>query len=134
MARYEHLPIYRASYSLLLKIMELIRGFPRDFKYTIGENLQKHALDMIVEIYCANSAQDKCGNIRAILKHVQFIGLFLRISMDIRIINETRYAEFVEALASVNKQAAAWLKSCGGREEICLKASSVESYNSACIS
>ncbi len=110
MARYNHLPIYKEAYRLTLALMELSRSLPRDFKYSIGEKLQNHALDLIVDIYRANSAIEKFEYINSIIEHAQFIGLFLRLSMDMKIISEQRYSNLVEIVTGIERQATAWNK------------------------
>jgi len=39
MAQYEHLPIYKQTYDLLLRIMTATKNFPREYKYTLGQKL-----------------------------------------------------------------------------------------------
>jgi hypothetical protein len=36
MARYEHLPIYRAAFDLAVHVEKLVRGFTRYHKYSLG--------------------------------------------------------------------------------------------------
>jgi hypothetical protein len=40
MARTEHLPIYKASYDLCLYLEQVVRGFSRYHKYTLGTDLR----------------------------------------------------------------------------------------------
>ena len=55
MAKYNKLPVYKASYYLLLKIFRFTKEFNKEFKYTVGESLKKETLDLITLIYRANS-------------------------------------------------------------------------------
>ena len=48
MVLYYHLPVYKASYDLLLAIFLLTKNFSREYKYTIGEDLKKTAAEMIL--------------------------------------------------------------------------------------
>lgn len=41
MAKYDELPIYKASYDLLLEIFRFTKEFYKQFKYTVGESLKK---------------------------------------------------------------------------------------------
>lgn len=91
--------------------MNVTKHFPREFKYTIGEKIQNAAVEMLVEIYRANSAISKSDSIKKILEYVQLIGLYLRISFDMKIVTEAKYAHFVEELGSVSKQVNGWLAS-----------------------
>lgn len=40
MARTEHLPIYKASYDLCLYLEQVVHGFSRYHKYTLGPDLR----------------------------------------------------------------------------------------------
>ena len=40
MALAENLPVYKASYDLLLSIFNLAWSFKKEFKYTIGESVK----------------------------------------------------------------------------------------------
>jgi hypothetical protein len=41
MAKYDELPVYKASYDLLLEIFLFVKEFSKEFKYTVGESLKK---------------------------------------------------------------------------------------------
>ena len=43
MTLYENLPVYKASYDLTLQLFHVIKKFPKDFKYTLGEQIKKDA-------------------------------------------------------------------------------------------
>ncbi|MDR1168241.1 MAG: four helix bundle protein [Heliobacteriaceae bacterium] len=110
MARHEHLPIYKTTYDLLIALMHTTKNFPREFKFTLGEKIQNHILELLVDIYRANSAKDKRADIISILEHVQYLNLFMRISFDLKILTTERYAVFIEQTGSISKQAQGWLK------------------------
>ena len=54
MAQYQHLPIYKVTYDLLVKTTEVTRHFPRDFK-TFATRLREEMIDIVLLIYRANS-------------------------------------------------------------------------------
>jgi len=41
MAIYYELPVFKATYDLLLEILRFTKNFTREFKYTVGESLKK---------------------------------------------------------------------------------------------
>lgn len=43
MAHYEHLPIYKRAYDLALYFEQIVRGFSRYHKYTVGAELRQRA-------------------------------------------------------------------------------------------
>ena len=59
MARYQHLPIYKLTYELLTALTKDLHGFPREYKFTIGQNLQAEVIGLVILIYRANSVQAK---------------------------------------------------------------------------
>jgi len=46
----EELPIFKASYDLLEKMMDLSKELPKFFRYTIGTRLVDLCLDMLGQI------------------------------------------------------------------------------------
>ena len=48
MARYEHLPIYKASVDLAVYIEQIVIGFSRYHKYTLGSELRELSHRIII--------------------------------------------------------------------------------------
>jgi hypothetical protein len=40
MAQYDELPVYKATYDLLLEMFRFTKEFSKDFKYTVSESLK----------------------------------------------------------------------------------------------
>ncbi len=51
MGLHQELPVYQASYDLLLAIFALTGQFKREYKYTVGEKLKQETLDLLTLIY-----------------------------------------------------------------------------------
>ena len=47
MARYEHLPIYRAAFDLAVHVEKLVRGFSRYHKYSLGTELRERSREIL---------------------------------------------------------------------------------------
>ena len=118
MAQYEHLPIYKQTYDLLLRIMTATRNFPREYKYTLGQKLKDEVIELVVLIYRANSVQERQRHISAILERVQVVQLMIRLAHDMQILPRRHYAALAEMTDTLARQAGGWLKSSGkGRPE-----------------
>jgi hypothetical protein len=39
MAYYDELPVYKATYDLLLEMFRFVKDFAKEYKYTVGESL-----------------------------------------------------------------------------------------------
>lgn len=111
MAQYKHLPIYKLTYDLLLQVMQVTKGFPKDFKYTLGEKLKNEMTELVVLIYRANSESDRAQTIQKILERIQVAELMIRLAKDLRILSVKHYASLVQMTDSLAKQAQGWLKS-----------------------
>jgi hypothetical protein len=44
MALYSELPVYKATYDLLLAIFRFTKDFGKEYKYTVGESLKKETI------------------------------------------------------------------------------------------
>ena len=59
MALHYELPVYKATYDLLLEIFKFTKEFGKEYKYTVGENLKNQTTDLLTLIYRANCRKDK---------------------------------------------------------------------------
>jgi len=59
LAQTEHLPIYKRSYDLCLHLEQVVRGFSRYHKYTLGADLREGARRVLELIVRANARRDK---------------------------------------------------------------------------
>jgi len=59
MGLHSELPVYKASYDLLLEIFQFTENFHKEFKYTVGESIKKETVELLTLIFRANSRQDK---------------------------------------------------------------------------
>ena len=110
MAQYSTLPIYKACYDFLLRIMQLVTHFPKDYKYSLGEKIQQTSVEVVICIYRANTVKYKSQPIKAMLHHIQMLYLFLRICHDIKILPQEKYSSIIIMLDNISKQAQGWLR------------------------
>jgi hypothetical protein len=47
MALYYDLPVYRDTYRLILKIFECTKDFSKEYKYTLGQDMKRDALQLV---------------------------------------------------------------------------------------
>jgi len=51
MTFYTELPVYKDRYQLVLKVFEETKNFPREYKYTLGQDMKRDALHLLRCIY-----------------------------------------------------------------------------------
>ncbi|MDD3302552.1 MAG: four helix bundle protein [Candidatus Gracilibacteria bacterium] len=111
MATYDNLPVYKTSYDLLLLVFNLVKEFKKEYKYTLGDIIKKEIINLISNIYKANSKQDKQKNILLAREKLELLRLYIRLCKDLKIINLNRFVEINLLIESISKQLVAWDKS-----------------------
>lgn len=111
MAQYQHLPIYKQTYDILLRVMVATKDFPREYKFTLGQKIKDELIELVVMIYRANSTRDKKQHIQSILERIQSVQLLMRLSHDMKILSRKHYAALSHMTDGLGRQAQGWLKS-----------------------
>lgn len=108
MAIYTNLPIYKASYSLLLEINRMMPDVPKDCRYSIGQELRQKIMEIIVLIYRANRTRKKVFFISKMRECLLEVQVHIRLMSDMKYISERKYTQLIEQTTSMSKQMAAW--------------------------
>lgn len=56
MALYYDLPVYRDMYQLILKIFECTKDFSKEYKYTLGQDMKRDALQLVIPLLVINQS------------------------------------------------------------------------------
>jgi hypothetical protein len=92
-------------------LFRFTKDFSREYKYTIGESIKKETIEMITNIYRANSNYSKKAIIQSARENIETIRLFLRLLKDLEQVGLKKFIYLNEKIESVSKQLAAWQKS-----------------------
>ncbi len=111
MAKYDELPVYKASYDLFLEIFRFVKDFNREYKYTIGESLKKETLDLVLLIYKTNSRKDKRLLLEEAREKMETVRLIVRLTKDLHQINIKKFVFLNKRIENVSKQLTGWQKS-----------------------
>ena len=105
----EELPIFKASYDLLEKMMDLSKELPKFFRYTIGTRLVDLCLDMLGQIYRANmSMENRRKELEELIVCYRQLQMLLRVCYRQKAFSSGRYAVYIQLLDSIGRQATAW--------------------------
>ncbi|OGU54369.1 MAG: hypothetical protein A2V66_02275, partial [Ignavibacteria bacterium RBG_13_36_8] len=98
------LPVYKASYDLLLAVFKLTKNFKREFKYTIGESLKKEMIELITLIYRANTKIEKKNVLQEARERIEVVRLFVRLLKDLHQISIKQQVHLNVHIENVSKQ------------------------------
>ncbi len=110
MAYYNELPVYKATYDLLLEMFRFTKNFTKEYKYTVGESLKKETIELIILIYRANSRTNKQETLQTAREHIEVIRLLIRLMKDLHEINIKKFVFINQQVENVSKQLAGWQK------------------------
>jgi hypothetical protein len=111
MGLYTDLPIYHQTYQLLQLVVNRIREFPRDLKFSLGDRIRNETVDLVVFIYKANSNTNKVPFLSEMLERLQVVQLLLRLAKDMKCLSIKQFSEISIVVQGLSKQTRGWLAS-----------------------
>ena len=108
MALYYNLPVYKDTYSLVQKIFEFTKDFPREYKYSLGQDMKRDALQLVRSIYRANKSEQKRVHLEQFLDDFELIKLEIRLCVDIKILTYKQQAVLSALMDTVGRQITGW--------------------------
>jgi hypothetical protein len=111
LALFSDLPVYKATYDLLLAIFRFTKDFSKDYKYTVGESIKKETTELLTLIYRANVKRDKNEVLQEARERIEVIRLFIRLMKDMQQISIKQFVQINESVENVSKQLSGWQKS-----------------------
>lgn len=85
MANYDELPVFKATYDLLLRIYMVSQHWSRDIRYTLGEELKKEVIEILQLIYQANASKKKVAFLSSCRVKLIKVRLQIRVAKDLTI-------------------------------------------------
>jgi len=108
MARYEHLPIFKEIYDLNLYFYQVSRGFPKDIKYGLAQEIRVLLTFTLDQVISANSDKNKLPYLSKAEKSLEIIKVKVRMLYDLKTIKLQRYQYISTSLINISKQFTAW--------------------------
>ena len=115
MARYEHLPIYRAAFDLAVHMEKTVKSFDRYHKYTLGTELRDQSRLILSRIIEANSSRDRLPLLAKLRDDVEWFKVLARLCQESGGFANTRsYLHVAELAVGIAKQNEGWIRSSRG--------------------
>ena len=116
MARYEHLPIYRAAFDLALHLEKIVRNFSRYHKYTLGTALRNNSRMILERVIEANNTKDRVLLLLRLRQELENLKVLARLCHESGgFANINSYLFVAEQIVGLAKQNEGWLKQTTGQ-------------------
>ena len=119
MARYEHLPIYKAALDLTVHFEKVVAGFSRYHKYTLGTELREGSRAVVQQVVRANNAPvavERKAELQVLRERIEALILTLRVAKEGKAFKSfAGYLHAVEQVGSVARQNEGWFKHTQGK-------------------
>lgn len=109
MARYDHLPVYQSIYNINLYFFKLSRGFPKDYKYCLAQEIKALLTELLDCIIIANNQSEKTDTLKKAILIIERIKIKERLLHDLKVMNMKSYEYFSRELIEISKQLEKWL-------------------------
>jgi four helix bundle protein len=110
MSKLEELPLYIAVYKLIKYLYLIVKNFPKEYKYTLGQSILDCSWDLLDEIVSANSFEnkDKADIIRKASTSFDQLKSRLRMAHELKIIADKQYAHIMSQNEDIGKMLSGW--------------------------
>jgi hypothetical protein len=108
MALYYDLPVFQDAYSLVLLLFQYTTDFPREYKFTLGQDMKRDGIVLVRSIYRANKAKEKAQYLEQFLDDFELLKLEIRLAVDLRLVTIKQQAELTLLLSGIGKQITGW--------------------------
>lgn len=99
-------------HDLLLYLVPLLAKFPRDHKFLLGDRLQVKLMDVQECCLRAYYGRDKLRQLDEANMELEVVRHLVRLSYDLRLINEHKYGVLSERINEVGRMVGGWLRKC----------------------
>lgn len=106
----EHLPVYHSVYQLICLIFKYTHDYPREYKYSLGQDMKRDAIILVRSIYRANRSNEKQVWLEEFLDSFEILKLEIRLSVDLRLLSIRHQSELSILMESIGKQITGWKK------------------------
>ena len=104
------LPIYKSALALAVYMEQIVRGFEKYHKYTIGVDLRQKSKELLFNIGHANLAENKIVALTKLRDSCEEMKMLIQLSKELQAFKSFKQFEHSSLLAvTVCKQAQAWL-------------------------
>jgi hypothetical protein len=89
-------------------IFECSKDFSKEYKYTLGQDMKRDALQLVRNIYRANKSANKKEYLEAFLDDFELLKLEIRLCTDMKVLPIKKQAALALLMDTIGKQITGW--------------------------
>ena len=107
-----HLPLYTKTFEFIKHLYRIVKQFPKEYKFTIGEEIIKMIWQISDDIALANllATDDRRKKLAQISLHFDLLKIRLRMAHEIGLINREKFSSVQIEAAEIGKMIGGWQK------------------------
>jgi hypothetical protein len=105
---YQDLPVFADVYALTVKVFTLTQEFPREYKFTLGQDMKRDCLVLLRSIYRINKSRDKAEYLEGFLDDFELLRLQVRLATDMKLMSVGKQADLAVVMDSIGRQITGW--------------------------
>jgi hypothetical protein len=99
------------TYDFVLWLLPKVEGFPRSYKFTVGDRLSACGLDILMLLVEAAYSAKKDDLLSEAIRKINSTRYLLRLAKDMKLMSLESWAFAVEHVDEIGRMAGGWLKS-----------------------
>src|SRR5574344_1543201 len=104
MGLYNELPVFKDTYQLLLEVYGITKEFPREYKYSLGQDMKMDVLQLFRQLYRANRSIQKKEYLETYLEQYELLKIEVRLCHDLHRLSTVRFANVSLLMEKIGKQ------------------------------
>lgn len=92
-------------------LFQYTKEFPREYKYTLGQDIKHDSIELVRSIYRANKADSKREYLEKFLDDLELLRFEIRLSVDLHLLTIKQQAHIAELMDRIGKQITGWRNS-----------------------
>jgi len=112
MAQYSHLPLFIKTYESVKLVYRIVRQFRKEYKYTLGAELQQIIWQILDEIIATNSLpdSDKKGGVEKISRLFDRFKIRFRFAYELGLVSSEKFGKAQTQFEEIGKMVGGWQK------------------------
>jgi hypothetical protein len=98
------------AYDFVLWLLPKVENFPRTHRFTVGERLTAHGLDLLTSLVEAGYARQKVELLEQASRKVNSTRYLLRLAKDLKLMSIEAYGFSAEKLDEIGRMVGGWSK------------------------